>query len=55
MNMTTRKASLDRTKLRAAYRMEEEACTLERIAQSRAISQQHGDASAVAELSLIHI
>ena len=47
--MTTRKASLDRTKLRAAYRMEEEACTLERIAQSRAISQQHGDASAVAE------
>ena len=47
--MTTRKASLDRTKLRAAYRMEEEACVLERIAQSRAISQQHGDASAVAE------
>ncbi len=49
MNIQSRITPLDRTKLRTAYRMEEEACVTERIAQARAITQHHDTASAFAE------
>ena len=49
MNVMTRLAPLDRSKLRGAYRMEEEACVEERIAQARAATRAHDEASAFAQ------
>ena len=48
MNVMSRTAPLDRARLRAAYRMEEDACAAERMAQARTASAQHDAASAFA-------
>jgi len=39
---------LDRTALRLAYRMEEEACIAERLIQAAPASQVHGEARRIA-------